>query len=126
MGYRNIQTVNQTLNVERMGSFIAKFLTKDNFGNAINIIGSTCHLWVGEPRPSSVITIAFVQVTPGGGYNIFSDHVEMEITEADLASWGLPPGTYPYELLVTDDGGTTTDKLAKGNIVVGSWITNTF
>jgi hypothetical protein len=83
-------------------------------------------MWVGKPTTDKPITVSFVQRNPNSGFTPSSGLLSFDLTEADLSALGLTPGNWPYEILCTNDGGVTTDKPVKGNIVIASWITDTF
>ena len=110
-----------------MGSTQWTFPAKDSDGNLVDITGSTIHLWLAVPQANNPVPVLPTHLTPGGGFAISTSTVRVSITEADLNSWALNPGTYTGQILVTDDGGTTTDLLWQGTMTVNAgWITTTF
>ena len=127
MSYRNVQPSLVQFAVDRMGSQIIKLPTIDWTGTSIDLTGSVCHLWIAVPTPNQPIPISPQQLNPGSGYTFTATGVSFEVTEADLHSWGLGPGTYAGELLTTNDGGVTTDVLWRGTLVVNTgWLTSVY
>jgi len=110
-----------------MGSHLIKFPTKDWWGGTINLTGYAFHLWLGLPVQNAVIPVVPTLVTPSSGYSVISGQVSFSIRENDLDTWKLNPGTYPGELLASNDGGATTDVIWTGNLVINTgWLTDTF
>lgn len=109
----------------RMGSTQNHIVTT-SLGTQVNLSGSTFHLWVAVPTPLVPIPLTPTNLVPASGFTATLGKVTFNVTEADLSSWNLPPGNYAAELLCSDDGGVTTDKVAVFTLTVGSWLTNTF
>lgn len=127
MAYQGLEPSTDQLTFDRMGAHEIRFNPQTWWGSAVNLTGFTLHLWLAVPQVNNPIPIVPAQLNPGSGYTITTTQVSFVVTEADLNSWGLNPGTYAGCLLASDDGGATTDLVWTGNFVINSgWLTNTF
>lgn len=84
------------------------------------------HLWIGLPAVGP-FPFNVSQLNPHGGFSIVPGTVAFVIDEIDLSTWNLGPGSYPAEIIASNDGGATTDLIWAGSIQVNSgWLTTTF
>src|SRR5215469_1065191 len=125
MSTQNVQPSTNSIAVDRMGSQVIQ-LPSVNWQNAsIDLSGSTVHLWIAVPTANNPIPFTPTQFNPTFGYTFLLGTVQFEIQEADLNAWQLNPGSYAGEILVSNDGGITTDVLWRGTLIVNSgWLTN--
>lgn len=92
----------------------------DSTGAAVDLTGRTARLSVRPSLESSTVTASLT--TENGGITLGGTAGTVDLLLSATASAAITAGTYVYDLEIVN-GGTTVDKLIKGNFVVRREVT---
>jgi hypothetical protein len=91
-----------------------------------DITGYTAHMRIALPDSFAPLGASIVSFTPSGGFTCGNGILSFLFSHADIQANNLPVGTYGYEIVVSDDGGTTVFKCNNGNIQMGAFMSATW
>lgn len=127
MAVHYIQTLTYTIAINRMGSVNVVFpATVGGEVGDLDLTGFTARLWVATPVLGEPTLLTFIEYEPTVALVCDASGVTMKLAESDFVALGLRQGSFPFEILVSDDAGLTTDKPALGMLQVNSFLTTQF